>query len=185
MVEKDQLRGSAEDDVILSATCKRNTVWLWLGLITTTIAGIQTVVLWSQGNPFASIPFGLGFVYLLVQTFDLLFLRRITFYRDRLVKDRSLLGRKTIFYHQAQVDGPSGGGRWLYKSYVITTLKEDGRPFFIQLPICMYANQFSAETMANIDAVMAYLKECTQQGSGAAEGCTLTRDVLYRDKVQA
>ena len=49
----------------------------------------------------------------------------------------------------------------------------------------MYANQFSAESMAEIEAVMTYLEECIQEGNSGAEDCTLTREILYRDKVGA
>ncbi len=187
MTDKDRMGGSTEDDVILSVTYNRNTTWL--GFISWCLVGCLFLLLYYHGALQRN--YGLIILFLLTSvqgfywTLPLLVPPRLLFYRDRIVQIQYLLGSRSIYYHRARVSGPSGDGRWLHKTYQIMELTENRKPFFWQSPLVVDCNQLPAEMQGQIDAVMDYLKECTQQGTSLAESCTLTRDVLYRDKVRA
>jgi hypothetical protein len=178
--------GSTEDDVILSVIYNRNTAWLYF--ITWCLVGCLFLLLCYYGALQRN--YGLIILFLLTNvqgfysTLALLVPPRILFCRDRIVQIQYLWGSRSIYYARARVTGPSGDGRWLHKVYHVVELNENRRPFFWQSPLVVDCNQLPPETQGQVDAIMAYLKECTQQGLKTAESCTLTRDVLCRDKVR-
>lgn len=90
---------------------------------------------------------------------DILLVKKIVFYGDRVEKVWHLLGRRIIPYSKTEVRGPSDSFRWLQKAYAIRAVGSDGKRHLMQIPIFYNARFVDPAVAMQIDAIMAYMAD--------------------------
>ncbi|HQB40052.1 MAG TPA: hypothetical protein PL053_12385 [Deltaproteobacteria bacterium] len=103
--------------------------------------------------------FGLAALSAMIIILDSLLFKQIVFYTNRVTKYYYLLGQITVYYSNAEIDGPPGQFKWLSSAYKIRKTDEYGNALLKQVPMLFFAFFFSKRDMEQINNIINCLTE--------------------------
>jgi hypothetical protein len=169
MVDKDETSPQDDEDIL----CVRLTDLFrkFFGVTFVCLAALAYYIplrSMTRGDYFEGLLLGFGCLGLLVAGVDMLFSKRILFYRDRVVKEWYLLGRRTIPYARAKL---AVNPAWIRYSVWPFPYPSEGQPEPfgiyetdgrgkvrpIQIPIGYGPSGVAPDTRNKVEAVICYL----------------------------